>query len=101
MDVGSRAALGQVSCVDRVPRYFINFNIRTSYYQACPSLSAQSLSPLIRSDRPSTSPQPLRASLEQRTLFPRECFELGYFYRSIKVILQILGYYLRTFGRRQ
>lgn len=66
-----------------------------------PSLSAQRLSPLIRSDRPSTSPQPLRGSLEQGTLFPRKCFELGYFYRSIKVILQILGYYLRTFGGRQ
>lgn len=30
-----------------------------------------------------------------------KCFELGYFYWSIKVILQILGYYLSTFGRIQ
>lgn len=84
-----------------IPHYFINFNICTSYYQTWPSFKAQRHSSLIRSDRLSTFSQPLRGSLEQRALFPWKCFELGYFYWSIKVILQILGYYLSTFGRIQ
>lgn len=66
--------------VYRIPHYFINFNICTSYYQTCPSFKAQRRSPLIRSDRPSTFSQPLLGSLEQGTPFPRKCFELGYFY---------------------
>lgn len=54
----------------RIPHYFINFNICTSYYQTCPSFKAQRHSSLIRSDRLYTFSQPLLGSLEQRTLFP-------------------------------